>query len=561
MPFTEPVRVLGAPSFALTLGSAEVRARYVSGSGSDTLRFEYTVQRGDYDADGVSVELVDGESPFILDGAAIRAVADDEAVDLIADGSATIPAGAQHKVDGRVAQAVEASISSSPESGSTYGAGETITVRLAMNDDVLVTGRPHVLLNVGAARRQAVYVGPIGTATDVLEFSYVVQAGDFDADGVALCARGRGCGSIQLDGGSIRAAADEMDALLRHPALAAQAGHKVDAVEPLPVAAAGVLGGGHVPSDWALKPSGVAAGGKFRLLFITFDEGQPPLVEHRRLQQLRAGPGGERPCRDPALRRRLPGDREHGLGRRPGQHLQHRHRRADPLAERQQGRGRLRRLLRQQWDDETNRRYENGTLTIFPIDVWTGSNNDGTGADGDELGQTTVIRARFRGRGGAESGTLRDHAANGSINTSHYFGLSQVFVVDADRTTPATTNISIISTPAIGDAYRLGETVEVEVTWSEAVSVRGTPAVGLSVRHAIENYDIEPNAAYVRGSGTDKLVFAWTVPGGLKDDNGILLYSDPLRLNGGTITAVSDGLPRPGTLPTGGTSAARSTPR
>ena len=49
-----------------------------------------------------------------------------------------------------------------------------------MNDDVLVTGRPHVLLNVGAARRQAVYVGPIGTATDVLEFSYVVQAGDFD---------------------------------------------------------------------------------------------------------------------------------------------------------------------------------------------------------------------------------------------------------------------------------------------------------------------------------------------------------------------------------------------
>ena len=106
MPFTEPVRVLGAPSFALTLGSAEVRARYVSGSGSDTLRFEYTVQRGDYDADGVSVELVDGESPFILDGAAIRAVADDEAVDLIADGTASVPAGAQHKVDGRVAQAV-----------------------------------------------------------------------------------------------------------------------------------------------------------------------------------------------------------------------------------------------------------------------------------------------------------------------------------------------------------------------------------------------------------------------------------------------------------------------
>ena len=87
------------------------------------------------------------------------------------------------------------------------------------------------------------------------------------------------------------------------------------------------------------------------------------------------------------------------------------------------------------------------------------------------------------------------------------------------------------------------------MTYSEAVSVRGTPAVGLSVKHATENYDIEPNAAYVRGSGTTKLVFAWTVPGGLKDDNGILLYSNPLRLNGGTITAVSDGITAVWNLP------------
>ena len=542
VPFTEPVRVLGAPSFALTLGSAEVRARYVSGSGSDTLRFEYTVQRGDYDADGVSVELVDGESPFILDGTAIRAVADDEAVDLIADDTASIPAGAQHKVDGRVAQAVAASISSSPESGSTYGAGETITVRLAMNDDVLVTGRPHVLLNVGAARRQAVYVGPIGTATDVLEFSYVVQAGDFDADGVALCARGRGCGSIQLDGGSIRAAADEMDALLRHPALAAQAGHKVDAVEPLPAPPPACSAEIDVPSDWALKPSGVAAGGKFRLLFVTLRRGNllsSNIADYNSDVQARAA-NGHAVIRPYGAGFRAIGstasvdarDNTCSTGTGVPIHWLSGSKVADDYGDFYDG----------TWDDETNRRHENGTLTILPIDVWTGSNNDGTGADGDELGQTTVIRARFRGRGGAASGTLRDHTANASLNTAHYFGLSQVFVVDADRTTPATANISIISNPAIGDAYRLGETVEVEVTWSEAVSVRGTPAVGLSVRHAIENYDIEYNAAYVRGSGTDKLVFAWTVPGGLKDDNGIQLYSDTLRLNGGTITADSDGI-------------------
>ena len=98
---------------------------------------------------------------------------------------------------------------------------------------------------------------------------------------------------------------------------------------------------------------------------------------------------------------------------------------------------------------------------------------------------------------------VRPLAANfGDVRgTRRFYGLSQVFKVPAASDRAHTTDIAIISSPAIGDAYRLGETVEVEVTYSEAVSVRGTPAVGLSVKHAIENYDIEYNAAYVRGPG------------------------------------------------------------
>ena len=75
------------------------------------------------------------------------------------------------------ARATAASVTSSPASGTTYGAGETVTVRLAMDEAVLVTGRPHVWLDVGAGRRQAVYSGPVGTATSVLDFSYVVRSG------------------------------------------------------------------------------------------------------------------------------------------------------------------------------------------------------------------------------------------------------------------------------------------------------------------------------------------------------------------------------------------------
>ena len=498
VPFTEPVRVLGAPSFGLTLGSTEVRARYVSGSGSDTLRFEYTVQRGDYDADGVSVELVDGESPFILDGAAIRAVADDEAVDLIADGTASVPGGAQHKVDGRVAQATAASISSSPASGSTYGAGETITVRLALNEAVLVTGRPHVLLNVGATRRQAVYVGPIGSATDALEFSYAVQAGDFDADGVALCAGGPGCGQIALDGGTIRAVFDEADALLRHPALAAQRGHRVDAAAPLPAPPTACSAEVTVPSDWALKPTGVASGGKFRMLFVTSnrrDARSTNIAHYNSFVQARAANGHA------AIQNYGKGFRVLGSTQAVNARANTCSRSSDTDAAVYWLNGtkvadNYGDMYDGSWDSNADRLESGNSNTAVTSRVWTGTNNNGTTDSFNYLGGFSPAF----GTSNSPTTPLKQ----GITTTGNYrlYGLSQVFVVDADRTTPATTDISIISNPGIGDTYRLGETVEVEVTYSEAVSVHGTPSVGLAVRSATEESDNEYDAAYGRtGAG------------------------------------------------------------
>ena len=222
----------GVPTYLLKLDSGDVRARYISGSGTDGLVFAYTVQVDDYDEDGVSIVIPLGDSPIELDGSTIQAVADGSEVNLVADRTLRYSNSA-HKVDARPPQATTASISSSPESGTTYGTGETITVTLTMRADVRVTGRPWIFVDVGGALRRADYIGPIGTATDALEFTYTVQAGDFDADGVALCASGLGCGSLQLNGGSIRGAVDELEADLRLPALAAQSGHKVDAAVPV----------------------------------------------------------------------------------------------------------------------------------------------------------------------------------------------------------------------------------------------------------------------------------------------------------------------------------------
>ena len=450
--------------------------------------------------------------------------------------------------DALAQQAQAASISSSPSSGSTYRAGETVTVRLAMNEAVLVTGRPHILLDVGGVRRRAVYSGPIGSSTDVLDFSYTVQAGDLDTDGVGLCVAGRrpGCGSIDLNGGSIRAAGDESAASLGHPALAAQSGHKVDAA-PLPALSTACADEIRVRIDWALKPSSVSAGGTFRLLFVgSVDRNAQSsnIADYNRFVQslaaaghssIRPFKGGFRAVGSTAAVDARDNTCTTGTG--VPIHWLNGNQVADNYAD----------FYDNSWDDQANPKTESGNA-IGPRNVWTGSNSDGTNG-GQPLGNTPgggrLIRFGTIGQSGGGGSPLSATSALASSSGSAlaFYGLSQVFKVPAASDKARTTDIAIISSPAIGDAYRLGETVEVEVMYSEAVTVRGAPLVGLSVKNATGNDDNEYDAAYVRGSGTTKLVFSFTVPSGLRDDDGIQLYSSPLRLNGATITAVSDGDP------------------
>ena len=391
------------------------------------------------------------------------------------------------------ARATAASISSSPSSGSTYRAVETVTVRLAMSEAVLVTGRPYVVLDVGGVRRRAVYAGPIGTSTGELDFDYTVQAGDFDTDGVALCGRGAGCGRIALDGGSIRAAGDGSVASLGHPALAAQSGHKVNAAPSLPAPSTACSDEIRVPADWALKPTGVSAGGTFRLLFVTSTARNASSTDIASYNRFVQGPGGGRGIRRSGGTRTASG-RWAARGRwTPGTTPAPPARGGDPLAERQPGRRRLRGFLRRhvgQRDNPTNERGDARDVA----NVWTGSVASGTAASGMALGNVSVTLGRPRGR-------PLNQGNNISISSYPFYGLSQVFKVLAATEAARTTDIAIISSPAIGDAYRLGETVEVEVTYSEAVSVRGAPLVGLAVKSATERYAIEHNAPYVRGSG------------------------------------------------------------
>ena len=98
---------------------------------------------------------------------------------------------------------------------------------------------------------------------------------------------------------------------------------------------------------------------------------------------------------------------------------------------------------------------------------------------------------------------------------------------------PTVTSVDIISIPMGSDTYEVGETIQVEVTFSEAVDVTGTPLIEVNVGNSTET------AGFISGSGTNTLVFEYTVRNGNSDDDGISIDVDSLRMNGGSIVAVT----------------------
>ena len=96
---------------------------------------------------------------------------------------------------------------------------------------------------------------------------------------------------------------------------------------------------------------------------------------------------------------------------------------------------------------------------------------------------------------------------------------------------PAVTNIEFVSDPK-GDAYSLGEAVEVAVEFDRVVTVTGNPQMALTIgtetRHAA--HDAWWRDEYV-------IFFSYKVQGDDRDEDGISIPANALILNGGTITA------------------------
>jgi hypothetical protein len=216
--FSEAVAVTGTPQLLLETGATDRFAAYSSGSGNAALIFTYTVQAGDTSGD---LDYVAADS-LTLSGGTIRVGAVDASLALPAPGDPG-SLGANKNI---VIDAVTPSVTSvSVPPDGMYKTGGTLTFTVNYDEAVTVNaagGIPYIEITVGSLDRQAAYVS--GSGSTALVFSYTVQSGNLDNDGVTV-------GALSLNSGTIRDAAGN-DAALTLSGVGSTSGVLVDAVAP-----------------------------------------------------------------------------------------------------------------------------------------------------------------------------------------------------------------------------------------------------------------------------------------------------------------------------------------
>ena len=189
---------------------SERHAFYASGSGADTLVFEYRVRGLDSDDNGVS-GLFPPEQDITATGTEIAYQPDRGGV------LVTMDDNPGHKVDGSLTGPDETaptissiSITSDPGDDATYVEDDSIEVTVTFDEWVVVTGTPQLELDFDGAARTADYSSANRAA---VVFSYAVAVDDADTDGIAISAN-----KLSLNGGAIKDGANN-DATLTHDAV------------------------------------------------------------------------------------------------------------------------------------------------------------------------------------------------------------------------------------------------------------------------------------------------------------------------------------------------------
>ena len=182
--FGEEVFVTGSPQLTLETGSTDAVVNYSSGSGSNTLVFNYTVSAGDISSD---LDYL-ATTSLTLNSGTIKDAAGNVATLTLATPAATYSLGANKAIviDG-TAPTITAINSST--NNATYSTGNTIAINVVFSEVVTVntalfqddgTGRPRLTLETGSFDQEINYFS--GSPNDTLTWNYVVAAGNNSND-------------------------------------------------------------------------------------------------------------------------------------------------------------------------------------------------------------------------------------------------------------------------------------------------------------------------------------------------------------------------------------------
>ncbi|WP_330131020.1 putative Ig domain-containing protein [Shewanella xiamenensis] len=128
------------------------------------------------------------------------------------------------------------------------------------------------------------------------------------------------------------------------------------------------------------------------------------------------------------------------------------------------------------------------------------------------------------------SGTIRDAASNNAIltlpspGTANSLGANKNIVIDGIGPT-----ISSVTASTANGTYKLGDSISIQVNFSEVVNVTGTPQLTL------ETGTTDRTINYANGSGSSSLTFSYTVQAGDNSSDLDYVSTSALALNSGTI--------------------------
>ena len=182
-------------------------AGYQSGSGTDTLRFAYTIgqEKADYGIVAKSGAEIGSAGTVIEGGGTLTAVDSNNTVyKTFSRSKMNIPS---HRVDGTIG-ITGVSVTSTPADGTTYRQNENIDIEVTFNGIVKTSGGIHVTfwLGRGSNWRGAGYQS--GSGSEVLKFRYTIGENDIDDTGISIGSAGNvieGSGALKAGSSNINA--------------------------------------------------------------------------------------------------------------------------------------------------------------------------------------------------------------------------------------------------------------------------------------------------------------------------------------------------------------------